>query len=929
MHSEAGFPRENQIENFLPNNESEAYPRDSAFSGELSDVGSHSSRFFNSVGVEQNFTGESHPDATASIPSTAGPAGILAARSSYRNSKTHLFKGRLSMKTRTKTICCAAVLGMALVNVPGVQAKSKSKAAAQQANAAAQKQAVAEAAILDNPQSTSAQKQQACVALIGLGPNGAPAEPALDRMLKDPNPQMRGDAVATLMKIGPGAHAAEGDLQTLAKTDPNPQVRNLAGDAAIQVSKQKGKGLLGGLFNFGSKTPAAGTGTDQQSNSAGGALGAALSTAQGLPIGGNAGNVLNQVQQVNSALTGTTTQPDATANGAMPTVADGTPAGVAGGTPILPQVGDASATPGTMAPGMAYNPQAQSGTLPPGAVYAPQQPNNQIAYVPQNANGANTGVAYQPQPAVASGYPAANPLGQQPAGAPQYATQGQTQVVVVPQGGAYGNVQQAPPPQLINSAGQPVGIAPGAAPAYSNQQPGGFAQQQNGGFAQQQQPDGFAQQQPGGFNQPQAGAYGQQQPVAGSAETIIIVSNPQPGYGQTAGAPMDTTPQANPQLASYTQPLVPQPVTQALPQSAQAAGGNSDYPGLGGGGPAIRQLLVHQISVGDDRVRTNQAFTLLVPDQWYGQANTGWTDANPASPAEPQFSLVNQQNNAAIFTQPAMYYYWSTDPNFARTASSGQRHLGALEMAPPANCQDALARIAWPARHNVQGAQVTSFRTIKEYAGAYLGEMPRVQSLREVLDGGVIRVHYTQGATAYDEDLYGVLGVVTNTATGASNWVIDRMVDFKAPAGQLDAVEKQADFVFGSARPTQAWFGNYLKAQQYLVAKLNATDPNSIGQPQYVSDQMAAEPLNAQETALLQRYRAGFDRSLLAMDRQIGGSEYFRNADGTYLPLPSGYGFAFTDGNGNYLVANTTSPLFPNISGGQAHWQPMTPIVFK
>jgi hypothetical protein len=680
----------------------------------------------------------------------------------------------MRMSKKTKAICCTAVLGLALVNVPAARADK-----------ASQKQALTLAAVLQNPQATAAQKQQACVGLMALGSKGAAAVPALDQMLKDPDPQMRGDAVAVLMKIGPNAHAAEPDLKTLAATDPNPQVRSLAADAVIQVSRQKGSGLLGSIFGSKSQSTSSSTGT-----SAAGTLNSALSTAQALPLGNKAQNTLNQIQQANSTLTGATPA-DATANASAPTLS----------TPTL-------STPNVVTPTVAG---ATTSSLP--------------GILPQTTDPSTAGPDMS----------AANPLA--------------TQTAVLP--------------QPIQQGGQSQPLA--SAPTDPNQ---------------------------------------------------LIDTNTQPN--------------PNIQLASYTQPATPQSVVAPAPtpQVGPVAGGNADYPSLGGGS-TVQQLLIHQVSVQDNRVQTAQAFTLLVPDEWHGQASTAWTDANPASPAEPQFQMFNQQANESVGTQPAMFFLWSNNANVANSNSRSQSQAGAQMMAPPSNCQDALARIAWPARHGVQDAQVTSYRPLKDFAGVYATELPQLKGLKETLDGGVIRVHYSQNGMAYDEDLYGVLAVISNPTTGASNWVIDRMVDFKAPAGQLDALEKQMDFVYGSARPTVRWFGNYLKTQQYLVAKLNASDPNSIGQPQYGSDQMAVEPLNPQQAALMQRYQSGYDRSLLAIDRPIGGTEYFRNADGSYVPLPSGYGFAFTDGNGNYLVASTNTPMFPNINGNQAQWQPMTPIAFK
>jgi hypothetical protein len=402
---------------------------------------------------------------------------------------------------------------------------------------------------------------------------------------------------------------------------------------------------------------------------------------------------------------------------------------------------------------------------------------------------------------------------------------------------------------------------------------------------------------------------------------------PNPTYSmpQTAG---QQNGQYNP--ISQAPSTVSQPGTGTW-QQAPAQPGNADWHDLSPQTTAAqgpRQLEIHRIDVRDTFLRSEQALSMLLPEQWNARVvGINWSQADLANPAEPAFQFRQQQNDETIQTLPLRFCFWSTNPSFQQTAQIGSNHMGAVVMPTPATWQDALSKVAWPQAHGMQDSPVISYRTMPEYARAYMTELPQLTNgYKCQLAAGCMRVRYNDNmGKTVDEDLMGVFGVITNPATGESNWMIDNLVEFTAPTGQLDQMEKDDAFIVGSVRPHSQWFANYLHAQQYLVARSTAADPNTVPQLQLTQ----GEPLNAQQTQSMQRFQLAYDKSLLAIDHGIGGVQYFQQSDGSYLPLPAGYGYAFTDGNGNYLVANTQSPTIPKDSVNAASWLPLTPMQFK
>lgn len=77
-------------------------------------------------------------------------------------------------------------------------------------------------------------RRRAIAALADLGPDAAPAAPALAAALEDDNPFVREAAAGALGKIGPGAAAALSAL-TAALDDPDRGVRRSAADALAAI----------------------------------------------------------------------------------------------------------------------------------------------------------------------------------------------------------------------------------------------------------------------------------------------------------------------------------------------------------------------------------------------------------------------------------------------------------------------------------------------------------------------------------------------------------------------------------------------------------------------------------------------------------------------------------------------------------------------
>jgi HEAT repeat protein len=91
------------------------------------------------------------------------------------------------------------------------------------------------AALRDSP--FNFQRQQAEFRLVKFGPAAAPAVASLREALKSRSPDVRQRASVVLGRIGSAARSAMPDLASLARDDPNPQVRQSAQETANAIDR--------------------------------------------------------------------------------------------------------------------------------------------------------------------------------------------------------------------------------------------------------------------------------------------------------------------------------------------------------------------------------------------------------------------------------------------------------------------------------------------------------------------------------------------------------------------------------------------------------------------------------------------------------------------------------------------------------------------
>ncbi len=173
--------------------------------------------------------------------------------------------------------------------------------------------------------------------------------------------------------------------------------------------------------------------------------------------------------------------------------------------------------------------------------------------------------------------------------------------------------------------------------------------------------------------------------------------------------------------------------------------------------------------------RTEQAFTVLVPDGW--KTVGGIVRVNPLTQGGPGNSLAakldfavarDDQNSVMIHAVPEILY---SDPSKSLTGQMGLSRIGqssnGIPLYPLPSAQDYLLRMLFPQLHpQAAQVQILEQRGLPELAEKHQqAEQPTGMPSTSSYDAGFAVVTYVENGTTYEEKLltvihdYGELGV--------------------------------------------------------------------------------------------------------------------------------------------------------------------------
>ena len=320
-----------------------------------------------------------------------------------------------------------------------------------------------------------------------------------------------------------------------------------------------------------------------------------------------------------------------------------------------------------------------------------------------------------------------------------------------------------------------------------------------------------------------------------------------------------------------------------------------------------------------------EAFRLLLPKGWRAEGRIEWS-ANPALPAQSHFRFFNPGGPEQFEIFPTQSFFWTDNALFLGTNPPGSLRFG-TRVAAPLPLEDAFSRVLLPQfRPGLHDVRVLERAPLPELGRLALG--PPAPGVDARAEAGKLRIEYSSGGQRLEEEMY---AAVTNFVTPMppsmtappyfiDYWYIDYAFAFRARRGELETNAKLFQTMAFSLAVNPRWFAKVVNTREQL-AQLAIRGIEAVGRAGQIAAQAGAE-LRADQQAAWEQRQAAKDRAAADFsDYVLGVERYTDPHGGNEVQLPAGYGHAWANDLGEYIV--TGSPSFnPNVGTNQ-HWEPM------
>jgi hypothetical protein len=323
-----------------------------------------------------------------------------------------------------------------------------------------------------------------------------------------------------------------------------------------------------------------------------------------------------------------------------------------------------------------------------------------------------------------------------------------------------------------------------------------------------------------------------------------------------------------------------------------------------------------------------EAFHLLIPKGWKAQGAIKWL-ANPALPVQSRFRFYNPSGSGEFNLFPTRSYFWTDNRTFLSTNPPGSLRFHS-RVAQPVNLHAAFTDVVIPAAdRNMQSVGIIKEKDVPELATLARGSP--VQGVHASAQGGKMRIEYQERGRLMEEEFYAAVSqfVVNLPGSGYSGnyfinyWYIDDVFSFKDEKGKLDSKTKTYQTMLYSMKVNPAWFAKVVNVKE-MLAQQSMQNIRAVGR---IGEMVAKAGSKMREDQ-----QRDWERRQQVQDKIARNfSDYIRGVDryndpraGKEVELPSGYGNAWANDLGDYIVSESPS-YNPNMESNQ-HWEQLTPV---
>jgi DNA-directed RNA polymerase subunit RPC12/RpoP len=336
----------------------------------------------------------------------------------------------------------------------------------------------------------------------------------------------------------------------------------------------------------------------------------------------------------------------------------------------------------------------------------------------------------------------------------------------------------------------------------------------------------------------------------------------------------------------------------------------------------VKGYKLRLLTVQDHEGTGLEVFRMLVPEGWQFQGGVRWLLDNPSMPATLACLVANPQGPEAFEVLPNLNFTWRS----GGIPILGGKLFGA-EVHQPVAIRDAFRSFVLP-RYRSAPKDV---RILKEEVLPDLPRMARSEAAISPIgraEGGRVRVTYTWSGWQLEEEIYGVVEAfrvpvqTLFSSMEVTTWFIDYLFSFRSAAGKLDSLADLFGVMIRSLKTNPEWYAAFKSVAQYL-AQAQIQRIHNIGQIGQIYAQTGSQ-IRSQNLNDYYARQATYDRLATDWSRAIRDVDAFYDPNrGETVELPAGYGHAWANNLGEYIVTDSAD-YNPNI-GSNLNWSEMEP----
>ena len=327
------------------------------------------------------------------------------------------------------------------------------------------------------------------------------------------------------------------------------------------------------------------------------------------------------------------------------------------------------------------------------------------------------------------------------------------------------------------------------------------------------------------------------------------------------------------------------------------------------GSASAGMIRFRPFSVRDPQLNNMEALRLLVPADWRVEGGILWRH-DRAILATAVLRIFNRNGSEELNLLPIEQFAQS-NPGYG--FSIGSNYLGS-ELQPAMDPHTFVARIVMP-RYRRQIGSAIQIGGEELPAVAQAVQTPGMPSQ---MRAGRFRYSYSLASRQMEEDVYCVLSYTSAPAVQSVYWSPERLYSIRAERGQLDRRTKLMQAIASSTRINLQWFNAYLQVWEMWKANVMQSIQNAGHLSRYIAG--INNQITATNRQAWEQQQASYDRTSRRFSEYIRGVDTYHNpATNQPVQLPGGYGRAWTNALGEYIVSDSSS-YNPNI-GSSTNWQ--------